>query len=113
MRKLQIILPDGTESTHELTEDVVTVGRLSDNAIRIDDASVSSHHAQFTLSGGEYQLKDLNSTNGTRVNFARRRQAAFWKDRGILSFGSHRSNATDARGRAGCDTARRIEPASG
>ena len=36
MRKLQIILPDGTESTHELTEDVVTVGRLSDNAIRIE-----------------------------------------------------------------------------
>ena len=68
MRKLQIILPDGTESTHELTEDVVTLGRLSDNTIRIDDASVSSHHAQFTLAGGEYRLKDLNSTNGTRVN---------------------------------------------
>ena len=69
MRKLQIFLHDGTESMHELTEDVVTIGRLTDNTIRIDDVSVSSHHAQFTISGGgEYRLKDLNSTNGTRVN---------------------------------------------
>ena len=80
MRKLQIILPDGTESTHELTEDVVTLGRLSDNTIRIDDASVSSHHAQFTLSGDEYQLKgpELDQRHARqrradqRIAFARR-----------------------------------------
>jgi pSer/pThr/pTyr-binding forkhead associated (FHA) protein len=68
MSKLKIFLPDGPESIHEITEDVVTIGRLPDNTIRIDDASVSSHHAQLSLTGGEYHLKDLNSTNGTRVN---------------------------------------------
>jgi pSer/pThr/pTyr-binding forkhead associated (FHA) protein len=37
--------------------------------IQVDDASVSSHHAQLNLTGnGNYLLKDLNSTNGTRVN---------------------------------------------
>jgi pSer/pThr/pTyr-binding forkhead associated (FHA) protein len=68
MPKLHITLPDGTETSHELLDDVITVGRLPDNTIQIDDASVSSHHAQLSLIGGEYELKDLNSTNGTYVN---------------------------------------------
>ena len=47
MAKLSVSLPDGTDMTHELTEDVVTVGRVSDNVIYINDASVSSHHAEI------------------------------------------------------------------
>jgi pSer/pThr/pTyr-binding forkhead associated (FHA) protein len=34
----------------------------------IDDPSVSSRHAQVELSGEVYRIKDLDSTNGTRVN---------------------------------------------
>src|ERR1700722_15677832 len=68
MPKLQLTLPDGSDLTHELIEDVVTVGRLPDNTIQIDDASVSSHHAQLTLQDGDYILQDLGSTNGTRFN---------------------------------------------
>ena len=68
MPKLQITLPDGTEQSHELAEDSITVGRISDNMIEISDASVSSHHAQLTASGKEYILTDLGSTNGTRIN---------------------------------------------
>jgi pSer/pThr/pTyr-binding forkhead associated (FHA) protein len=65
---LVVSLPDGSEVTHELTDDVVTVGRVSDNTVQIDDASVSSHHAELTLRGTDYVLKDLGSTNGTRLN---------------------------------------------
>jgi pSer/pThr/pTyr-binding forkhead associated (FHA) protein len=68
MPKLLVTLPDGSTATHELTEDVVTIGRLSDNVIQIDDVSVSSHHAEITFGGGHHTLTDLNSTNGTRVN---------------------------------------------
>jgi pSer/pThr/pTyr-binding forkhead associated (FHA) protein len=68
MPKLIVSLPDGSSVTHELTEDVVTVGRISDNVIQIEDPSVSSHHAEFAASGDQYILKDLDSTNGTRVN---------------------------------------------
>ncbi len=68
MPKIVVTLSDGSEVTHELTEDTITIGRLSDNLIQIEEASVSSHHAQLTLIGGDYHLKDLNSTNGTRVN---------------------------------------------
>lgn len=69
MPKLQIFLPEGGgEVTHDLADETITLGRLADNAIQIDNISVSSHHAQLTLSGGDYHLKDLNSTNGTYVN---------------------------------------------
>jgi pSer/pThr/pTyr-binding forkhead associated (FHA) protein len=68
MAKISLTLPDGAEVTHELTEDVVTIGRVSDNVLQINDASVSSHHAEILFSGSHHILKDLNSTNGTRVN---------------------------------------------
>jgi len=68
MPKIIITLADGSDVTHELTEDVTTIGRVSDNVIHIDDPSVSSHHAEITAVGGQYILKDLDSTNGTRVN---------------------------------------------
>ena len=68
MPRLIVSLPDGPEMTYDLTDDVVTVGRVSDNTIQIEDASVSSHHAELTLHGSDYVLKDLGSTNGTRLN---------------------------------------------
>jgi predicted component of type VI protein secretion system len=53
---------------HELAEQTITIGRAPDNAIIIDDPSVSGRHAHLELSGETYRLKDLESTNGTRVN---------------------------------------------
>ncbi len=67
MPKLSIALEDA-KSTHELTDEKITLGRAPDNLIQIDDPSVSSRHAQLLLVGERYQLVDLNSTNGTRVN---------------------------------------------
>ncbi len=55
-------------TAHELAEELITIGRAPDNAIVIDDPSVSSRHAQLELGGETYRLKDLESTNGTRVN---------------------------------------------
>lgn len=68
MSKLVIFLPDVGEVAYELTEARVTVGRVEENDIYINDASVSVHHAEFVLSGGEYVFRDLGSTNGIRVN---------------------------------------------
>ena len=55
-------------TAHELLEPTITVGRSPNNLICVDDASVSSRHAQLQLVGESYHLKDLDSTNGTRVN---------------------------------------------
>jgi predicted component of type VI protein secretion system len=68
MPTLHVTLPDGSDIVHELTEDVVTIGRVPDNMLQIDDASVSSHHATLTLTSGQYVLRDTGSTNGTRLN---------------------------------------------
>ena len=69
MPKIIVSLPDGGEATHELVDASITVGRLADNALQIEDASVSSHHAELTLGdGGDYVLTDIGSTNGTLLN---------------------------------------------
>jgi len=68
MPKFVISLPDAGEVIRELTGPKVTVGRVDDNTIQIDDPSVSSHHAELTASGSDYLLSDLGSTNGTRLN---------------------------------------------
>jgi len=68
MAKLHLYLPDGTQPVHDLSEETLTIGRLADNGLHIDDASVSSHHAEITFEGGEWHLHDSGSTNGTFIN---------------------------------------------
>jgi pSer/pThr/pTyr-binding forkhead associated (FHA) protein len=54
--------------THELVDETITIGRASDNRIVVNDPSISTYHARLLLEGQTYRLKDLDSTNGTRVN---------------------------------------------
>jgi predicted component of type VI protein secretion system len=54
--------------TYELVDEAITIGRGPDNTIIVNDPSVSMHHAQLLLEGDTYRLKDLDSTNGIRVN---------------------------------------------
>jgi pSer/pThr/pTyr-binding forkhead associated (FHA) protein len=68
MRKLNVGSDAGRMVSHELTEALITIGRAPDNLIQLDDPSVSGRHAQLQLVGEDYHLKDLESTNGTRVN---------------------------------------------
>ena len=68
MPQIQVFLADDSEFSLDLAEDKITVGRLADNALQIDDASVSSHHAELIHQDGSYLLRDLDSTNGTFVN---------------------------------------------
>lgn len=68
MAKLQIFLPDAGQIDHDLVEEKITIGRLPDNMLQLEHASVSSHHAEILFEGETYHLHDLNSTNGTFVN---------------------------------------------
>ena len=68
MPKLSVTTESGGKVTHELTDELITIGRAPENVIVIDEFSVSGRHAQLQLIGETYQLKDLGSTNGTRVN---------------------------------------------
>jgi pSer/pThr/pTyr-binding forkhead associated (FHA) protein len=54
--------------THELTRDIVMIGRTPLNQIVIDHPTVSAQHAVLLRVRNSYSLKDLNSTNGTQIN---------------------------------------------
>ena len=68
MPKLILTTEAQGKIAYEFAERSITIGRAPDNMIVIDDPSVSSRHALLELSGDNYRLKDLESTNGTKVN---------------------------------------------
>jgi predicted component of type VI protein secretion system len=68
MPRLIVQSPEFANLTFDLLESEISVGRAADNKIHIEHGSLSSHHAVLTSGGGDYTVRDLNSTNGTRVN---------------------------------------------
>ncbi len=61
-----LVLPTGQRVP--LAEHVVTIGRLPECEVKLDDPNVSRRHAELTPSGDSFLLRDLGSTNGTKVN---------------------------------------------
>ena len=53
-----------------------TLGRATTNSIVLKDDKCSREHAEVSHAGGRWHLRDLGSTNGTRVNGQRVRRAA-------------------------------------
>ena len=59
----------GTALVYALADGVsVTVGRVMQCEIHIDDQAVSRHHCTLSLNGGTIVVTDLESANGTFVN---------------------------------------------
>jgi hypothetical protein len=54
--------------SHELDQQLLTLGRSRDCDIPIDDPSVSRRHAELHRDSDGFTLVDLGSTNGTQVN---------------------------------------------
>src|SRR5205823_11737031 len=74
MRTLLVPL-DGSQSI-ELTKDLTLVGRKEDCDLRLEHKSVSKLHCVIVKTDGLLLLRDLGSTNSTRVNGQRVRRAA-------------------------------------
>ncbi len=51
-----------------LGQDTLTIGRLPDNVLQIDNLAVSGHHAKIYWDQDHYVVEDLGSLNGTYVN---------------------------------------------
>jgi len=60
----------------ELVKDLSLVGRGEDADVRLDHKNVSKCHCVLVKTDGLLLLRDLGSTNGTRVNGQRVRRAA-------------------------------------
>ncbi|MDI6711600.1 MAG: DUF3662 and FHA domain-containing protein [Anaerosomatales bacterium] len=67
-RVLATVTVDDFDHDVVLDGDQVTVGRLKECQIRLDDANVSRRHAAFIRLPDGWAIEDLDSTNGTRVN---------------------------------------------
>jgi pSer/pThr/pTyr-binding forkhead associated (FHA) protein len=68
MPKLILKFADRELSECAVGTDPVTIGRLPDNGLVIDNPAVSGRHARVYREGNHYVLEDLKSTNGTFVN---------------------------------------------
>jgi hypothetical protein len=64
-----IVLEDGTR--HVLDTERVTIGRQSGCTITIRDTNVSREHVQLRRRPNGWTLRDLGSTNGTKLNGVR------------------------------------------
>ena len=59
---------EGQAQRHPLEGSELFLGRASDNAIVLNDFSVSRRHAALRQENGKWVVEDLKSTNGLKVN---------------------------------------------
>lgn len=86
-----------------MKKEQLTIGRATDNDLCISSRYVSRHHAVIDLQDGEIVVKNLDSKNGTFVNY-RPVSDRVVMHRDIISIGRHRikvidSNASDIQTR--------------
>ncbi len=67
MARLVVNHPSLAGTAHELGEHWTTIGRADGNAFQILESSVSGRHCEVRLRGGELEVRDLISTNGTFI----------------------------------------------
>ncbi len=63
MPKLLVRHPESGDMTFTLSGERITIGRHSDNDIRIAHDTVSKHHAEIIFRNGRHVIRDLGSTN--------------------------------------------------
>ena len=73
--RARLVSLDGGASV-DIEKDLVLVGRDEDCDVRLEHKSISKLHCVIVKTDGLLLLRDLGSTNGTRVNGQRVRRAA-------------------------------------
>lgn len=72
MYRVHITQKDGPERSQDVSESMVTLGRVDEsNAIVLPRGNVSKQHASLQFLGDSWLLSDLASTNGTFLNTKR------------------------------------------
>jgi pSer/pThr/pTyr-binding forkhead associated (FHA) protein len=68
MAKLVLSFNGTTVREYELDQEIMTIGRKTDNDIQIDNLAVSGNHAKILTILNDSFIEDLSSTNGTFIN---------------------------------------------
>jgi pSer/pThr/pTyr-binding forkhead associated (FHA) protein len=72
---LTVHTPGQPERVYRIEQPETLIGRGPAAHLCVADDSISREHAVILLEGEDFQLEDLQSTNGTRVNGKRVRSA--------------------------------------
>jgi pSer/pThr/pTyr-binding forkhead associated (FHA) protein len=75
--------------TFYLDKPAVSIGRLAENDICLEDSFVSRHHCVIRNVDGQYVIEDLNSANGTYVN-GELVKASLLKEGSLIQIGNSR-----------------------
>ena len=70
-----------------VSKDSITIGRLPDNDIAIQDQQVSRNHATITWENNQFVIRDLGSANGTTVNGVRLTGPCPLRDGDVIGLG--------------------------
>jgi hypothetical protein len=68
MPSAALVMRDGTR--RDIGEDPVLIGRAPESTLELGDATVSRRHAEIVRDGDAWFIRDLGSSNGTKVNGA-------------------------------------------
>lgn len=86
MPNITILNGEEIGKTYAWTSDQIRIGRNSANDFVIGNASVSGEHCVIERCEGGWRVKDLNSTNGTRINDQRITMATVRRN-DVITFG--------------------------
>ena len=101
MGKLVNIVEGAYVREYQLNEGVFKIGRNVDNNIQLDDETVSGYNTEISVKPSQYMeglhdfwLKDLQSTNGTKVN-GKRIKKCMLKHDDVVKIGTHQFKFVD------------------
>ena len=80
-----LVLPSGQRFV--LGDEIVSIGRLPESTLCLEDPNVSRNHAEIRATGTTFVLADLGSTNGTKINGIKVSERVL-QDGDELTFGS-------------------------
>ena len=73
VRKTKLLVVSGQLQGHEfiINKDLFTLGSDPHNDLALADSTISKRHCEISVDGNGYLIRDLESTNGTRVHGVR------------------------------------------
>ncbi|MBX7192718.1 MAG: sigma 54-interacting transcriptional regulator [Sandaracinaceae bacterium] len=71
LRTIHVEVVEGVDRGKHATGDRLSIGTAEGNDLRLTDPKVSRFHVELGAAGGAVRVRDLGSTNGTRVGVVR------------------------------------------
>jgi hypothetical protein len=100
MAKLVLSFNGETLREFPIEQETVTIGRMEDNDIHIDNLAVSGKHAKILTVLNDSFIEDLDSTNGTYINGKKINKHAL-QDGEVIAIGKHKIKYINAAADAG------------